>query len=348
MKKFIIKTLFYFIPFLCVYGGYKFVRHNISGDIGTLGQIPFGKSYNENLKQNYLTEKMVKDILVVSYEKFYPSKKTKIFTFGDSFSQQGFFGYQNYLAHILGDSITNIERRKGYNQIAIAVSLLNSGIIDETNCQVIVLQFVDRHTIDWLKNIDFEMLYKFPQSSENQINKNTNNDSELHSLTSWIRLQFGYDNPIFRHDLKHDCFSHKYFSRKLFRYIDDFNFQRTKPEDIEKAKENLILLNKKFSEKGIKMIFLIASDKYDVYRPFMSDNSLPVDTTTDGLSNLPDVCVINAKPILQEMVRNGEKDVYMVNDTHWSYKASEAVAEEIARKIELLWTHYYYPRLSDL
>ncbi len=103
-----------------------------------------------------------------------------------------------------------------------------------------------------------------------------------------------------------------------------------------KSLRNLILLNNKLLEKGIKMIFLIAADKYDVYRPFTADNSLPIDTTTDEFSNLPNICVINTKPILIEMVRNGEKDIYMVNDTHWSYKASEAVAEEIARKIELL------------
>jgi hypothetical protein len=180
------------------------------------------------------------------------------------------------------------------------------------------------------------MLYKLPQTNEKQINKKVNKDSELYNLCSWIRLQFDYGNPIFKHDLKQDCFSHSRYSQTLFRYIDDFNFKQTKPEDIEKAKENLILLNKKFAEKGIKMIFLIASDKYDVYRPFMTDNSLPIDTTTNGLSNLSDVCIINTKPMLQEMVRNGEKDVYMVNDTHWSYKASQKVAQKLAYTIDFL------------
>lgn len=310
------------------------MSHNISGDIGALGKIPFGKDYNENLRQNYLTDNLVENALVVFFEKFRLSKTSKIITIGDSFSQQDIYGYQNYLAHILNDTIINIKRRDGYNQIETAVSLLNSEIIDGSNCQVIILEFVDRHTIDWLKKVNFEILYELPQNKKSQTGKNINNDSELYNLTSWIRLQLGYKNPIFRHNLKHDCFSHNYFSRKLFRYIDDFNFKRTKSEEIEKAKENLILLNKKFSEKGIKMIFLIAADKYDVYRPFMTDNSLPIDTTTDELSNLPDVCVINTKPILQEMVRNGEKDVYMVNDTHWSYKASEAVAEKLAHTID--------------
>ena len=345
MKKFIIKILFYFIPFICIYGGYKFVCNNLSGDLGHIGQIPFGHHYNEYLQQNYLTDYLVKDMPVAYYEKVYTSKNLKLVTIGDSFSQQGVIGYQNYLAHILNDSIININ--KDNVNLQTAVSLLNSGLIDSSNCPILILEQVDRHLITGLCGIDFEMLYELPQNTENQQNESTNNkenkrnksankDAELYNLTSWIRLQCGYDNPVYKHNLKQDYFTHKFFSRKLYRYLNDFIFRYTKTEDIEKAKENLILLNQKFSEKGIKMIFMIASDKYDVYRPFMTDNSLPTDTTTDGLSNLPDVCVINTKWMLQEMVRNGEKDVYMVNDTHWSYKASKVVAEKLAKEIDLL------------
>jgi len=335
MKRFIIKTLFYFIPFICILGYYKFIiRPNISGDIGALGQISFSKSYNEYLEQNYLTDNLAKDTLIVSYEKFYPSKTPKIFTIGSSFSQKKIYGYQNYLAHILNDSIINIERN-GSN-FETTISLLNSGFIDSSNCKLFILEQVDRGLIWSLDKIDFKMQYKLPQKNENQTEKDTNEDSELYGFASWIRLRLGYDNPISNYDLKQDCFTHNHFSHKLFCYHEDIYFDQTKPADIEKAKENLILLNNKFAEKGIKLIFLIAADKYDVYRPFMTNESLPIDTTTDGLSNLSNIHIINTKPILQEMVRNGEKDVYMVNDTHWSYKASEAVAEKIADEINAL------------
>jgi hypothetical protein len=66
----------------------------------------------------------------------------------------------------------------------------------------------------------------------------------------------------------------------------------------------------------------------------MTDHALPVDTTTDGLSKIPNVCVIDTKPLFQEMIRNGEKDVYMLHDSHWSYKGSEAVARELLRHIQ--------------
>ncbi len=334
MKRFIIKTLFYFIPFCCVYGGYKIFQPNISGDIGNLGQIAFGKEYVLYLKKNYLSDNLTVNKLIVSQKDLQNANRSKILTIGDSFSQQGIFGYQNYLAHSLADSIINITRN-GTN-LETAISLLNSGMINSANCRILILEQVDRGLIGNLCNINFEIQYKLPENIKEQNNEDINKDSELYNLCSWIRLQFGYDNPIFKHNLKQNYFSHNRYSHILFRYIDDFNFKNTKSVDIEKAKENLILLNKKFSEKGIKLIFLIAADKYDVYRPFITDNSLPIDTTTDGLSNLPDVCVINTKPLLQEMVRCGEKDVYMVNDTHWSYKASEAAARKLAYTIDSL------------
>ena len=332
MKKFIIKILFYFIPFLLCLGGYEMIGLHTSGDIGILGQIPFGEKYVNNLQQNYLQNNLTIETLATSYEKLQIANVSKIFTIGDSFSQQKVFGYQNYLAHLLHENIINIKRN-GSN-LETAISLLNSGIIDSTTCQIIIIENGDRSVIEGLNKIDFEMQYKLPPEKEDQGKKNTNKNSKLYNLCSCIRLHLGHDNPIFKCNLKQACFTHHYFSQKLFYYKDDMNFLNTSQTDIEIAKENLILLNKKFSEKGIKLIFLIAADKYDVYRPFMTDDSLPIDTTTNELSNIPDVCVINTKTMFQDMVKNGEKDVYMVNDTHWSYKASEAVAEKLIYVID--------------
>jgi len=334
MRKFIIKSLFYFVPFFCVYGVYRIVDMNTTGDIGRLGKIFFEKNYFQYLEKNYLTDNLTIDTLIISYEKLQIDNASKVCTIGDSFSGQRIFGYQNYLAHLLGFKITNILR-KDDNPLNTAIALLNSNIIDNSNCSILILSSADRMVIYRLTDIDFEMLYKKPlKIDDNQNKKNT--DNSLNDLFSFIRLKFDYDNPIFKHSLKQECFTHSRFSKILFNYKSDMYFLNTSKIDIAKAKENLILLNKKFSEKGIKLIFLIAADKYDVYRPFMEDNSLPIDTITDSLSNIPDVVVINTKPMLQEMVQNGEKDVYMVNDTHWSYKASEAVARELAHAIDSL------------
>ncbi len=339
MKKFIIKTLFYLIPFFSVYGYYCIaIKPNVSGDIGILGQIPFGKNYNKNLKKNYLTENRVIDTFAVPAAKSPSQKPLQILIFGDSFSQQGLFGYQNYLAHLLGDTIVNVKTDfTKLRHIQTAVSLLKSGMLDSTICRMILIQQVDRSAITVLKHINFEKPYKAPENLS-QMEEN-HKSGDLYNLFSWIRLQFNYKNPIAKHDLRQESFTHNRLSHRLFYYHQDLSFEKITFADMEKAKENLIRLNEKFSEKGIQMIFLLASDKYDVYRPFITDDSSPTDTTTALLSNIPGVFVFDTKELLQGMVQKGEKDVYMINDTHWSYKASKAIAEKLAGVIDSLENH---------
>ena len=335
MRKFIIKISFYFVPFICCVGIYLIIQSYITGGVGELGQIPFGKEYDKRLEQNYLTENYIQDTLINTIHHLIFNNKSTILTIGDSYSQSGErnFRYNNYLSYLFHYSVVNIEREENtHDPVQDAISLLNSGIIDSTTCKVVIVETADRHAIWRLSAIDFEHNYSSFKKKESQKKKTTM--PTLLQLCSFIRLQFGYDNPIQKCPLIKECFNH-FWGNTAFCYKNDLNLLND-TQKIEKAKQNLTLLNKRFSEKGIKLIFLICADTYDVYRPFMKDETLPVDTTTDGLDKLPEVCVINSKYILQKMVQNGEKDVYRINDTHWSYKASEVVAKKIAHDIDSL------------
>jgi hypothetical protein len=227
------------------------------------------------------------------------------------------------LARLLNGKIVNIQPEIAYFSLSYPVSLLNSEIIDSSFCKIMIVENVDRYLIHRLGDIDFERLYS-PVEKEKAASEIT----ELFNICSWMRLQMDYDNPVKEYDLKISSFTHQW-SDKLFYYQEDLDFLKTKKDNIPQAKENLRLLNKKFASKGIKLILLIAADKYDVYRPFAADDALPIDHTTEELSKMPDVCVIDTKPMLQSMVRQGIKDVYLINDTHWSYKASNAIAQKL-------------------
>jgi hypothetical protein len=323
MKKIIIKAAFYLIVFYSTYSIYCISQNNISGDLGKLGGISFGKTYDKTLSENHLSNNLVKNIPFHDISNLVDKTHPAIFTFGDSFSQLQNAGYQNYLAHLWNGEIVNIQSNAD-SLLYHLISLLNSEIIDSSFCKIMIVESVDRDLIARLSNINFEYLY-LPTVQEKPFNEIT---TELFKLCSWIRLQMNYDNPVKKYNLKKSPFTHKW-ANKLFYYKEDLNFFKIKKEDIDKAEENLLLLNKKFSAKGIKLIFLIAADKYDVYRPFASDNSLPTDHTTEKLPKIPCVCIIDSKPILQSMVQQGIKDVYRINDTHWSYKASETIAQAI-------------------
>ena len=66
-----------------------------------------------------------------------------------------------------------------------------------------------------------------------------------------------------------------------------------------------------------------AVDKYNLYSPYITSNNYAKSMFFEYLDTLPkDYIFINSKKILSEQLEKGEKDIFYVDDTHWSYKAS--------------------------
>ena len=80
---------------------------------------------------------------------------------------------------------------------------------------------------------------------------------------------------------------------------------------------------------------MIAVDKYDLYQKHIVDNPFPVKTVNEDLERIlgANKALFLAKPYLQPLVDQGEKDVFLFNDTHWTYKASQVIAEALYDRI---------------
>ena len=79
-------------------------------------------------------------------------------------------------------------------------------------------------------------------------------------------------------------------------------------------------------------MYLIVGDKYDVYEPFIIDKH-PHNPTLDNCPEEP--WVINTKPMLQENARKGVKDIFRINDTHWSPIGAKLVADYLKIKYDI-------------
>ncbi len=332
MKKFSIRFIAILIPlYLVVYFYMIKIEPNLSGDMGNTGQIPFGSEYNENLKRNYLKQTNTYEFTTFSAE-----KKYKTVTIGDSFSQQAVFGYQNYLSvlvksDILSYSPTDIM----YPPEQTAIKLLNSGCFSSIETKIVVVESVGRSFVERLKNLDFNLKFDLTsKASQNTKIKPPKTITLLEKTCSWLRLSIDFQSSIKKGDLNAVYFNHQKYGNKLFFYADDLKFSSLSKNDIQTAKSNLIKLQKLFEAKGIKFIYIIAADKYDVYQSFIVNNKYPENKLLENFDSIP--FVLNSKKILLPMVQNGVKDVYMINDSHWSYKASEAVAKELHRRIKLM------------
>ena len=85
---------------------------------------------------------------------------------------------------------------------------------------------------------------------------------------------------------------------------------------------------------GIHLYFLVAADKYDIYQPYIVDNTYSKSFVLDSLAamcNSPQF--INSKDTLSAMACNGVCDIYSCGDTHWSAIGAEAVAKMVAERI---------------
>ena len=332
MRKFIIRFFAVLGPIYLVSLFYAFyIRPNLTGDLGRLGQIPFGKEYERNLQKKYLPT------LRVDNFSGNESSHYNVVTIGDSFSQQGISGYQNYLASLENNNVLNIERcSKDISPEQFAVDLLNSAFFTKLNPRVVIVQSIERHFIFRLRDLNFK--------SNNQDNKqsitNTGQPTEakprtfLESMTSWIRLSCDYQDPVKEVTLKCDFFNSRDKSNKLYFYADDLLFPNISKSDIDKAKFNLVRLKDVFKSLHIQLIYVVAADKYDIYQSYIVDNKFPENISLNYFADFEsDPFYLNTKKILLPLIQNKIEDVYLLNDSHWSYKGSKVVANELESRI---------------
>lgn len=142
------------------------------------------------------------------------------------------------------------------------------------------------------------------------------------------------DNPVIHVPLKKDLFSCKGAENDLYFYFEDI--QPVEKEKYRIAKQNLESLIAFTKQKGKNFLFMVPSDKFDLYKDFTKKNKYkkikcPLDYYREFNSNDR---FLNCKELLYPHVKNGEKDIYRCHDTHWSPIAARYVAEEIKRKID--------------
>ncbi len=329
MKKFCIKFIILFILIDGFIAIYKYViTPNLSGNMGTLGQITFGKKYP--------VEKSASPI-IFDIEKRPAEIKYPIVTIGDSFSQYGKFGYSHYAGKKLAYSISNIKHEGILPEQAFVKMVKHNEIPQQS---IVIIESVERSIVSRLNNLDFNdtsmvVFTKYMWGKKSR--------SYLDDAISFIQKRLGIKQPIHKYSTNVNLFSHDTRKNELYIYDSpwdgdgEFRFINTPLDDIKNAYVNLSKLHHFAEEHQIRMIYLVAADKYDVYEPFILEEHIPNPT----LDSIPDEeWIVNSKTILQNAAYAGTKDIYYINDTHWSPVGSKIVGEEVAARIEKLYLNH--------
>jgi hypothetical protein len=130
--------------------------------------------------------------------------------------------------------------------------------------------------------------------------------------------------------MKKDFFTTKDSNTLLFHKEDVQNIGLSNKETIKVLNNNFNKLAYKLKAKGIKLYFMPAVDKYNLYEPYIKENIYPKSQFFELLRELPkEYELIDTKAILSNELKKGVKNLYYPDDTHWSYKASSMIFKKV-------------------
>ncbi len=331
MKRIMIKFYALMAIILGVIGYYAwFVQPELYGDMGRIGQIPFGLEYEQRIKAPY--ESM--DLRVHTIHQSEPINDSVI-TIGDSFSQCGKYGYSQFVAKALDCHITNISMEDDCKPEQLFVQLVNRGRIRPKS--IVIVESVERSMINRLCNLNFDdnTLIEKKEVANDALAQKSN---LLDGVMVWLRTSIGLKQTIHTFNTNRDLFTHKCRQNKLYIYdskwdgTGDLRYAKSKMTGVDAGCENLQLLYQFAVEHDIRLVYLVAADKYDVYEPFIVAKH-EKNPTLDSLPN--EEWIVNSKVILQDKAYEGEQDLYFINDTHWSPIGSQIIGEEIAKRVQI-------------
>ena len=337
MKKFLIKLSYTLLPvFLLLFGLTAYVSLSVlprtTGDLGNLALIPFdcpddsSDEMKELLFMNIRQSNSLKDV------------RADVLTIGDSFSRMGRLGYQNYLA-AQGVSVVNCARELYENPFQYAYNILDRELIDSMHISVLIVQVGERDLVSRSEEFDVnkvDMKELTPATSSSNGDGNPNAWSLLRARDFLMyRLQW---SPVYKVTLDKDYFNNKE-PRSLYFYCADItngvNIGETSREIIHQVYQ---ILTRKAEERGIALLLMFPVDKYDMYQDHIVDNPYPrktyVEDAHEIFGDTPHVLL--CKYLLTPLIENGEKDVFLFDDSHWSIKASEIVGKELSQRVKLL------------
>jgi hypothetical protein len=108
------------------------------------------------------------------------------------------------------------------------------------------------------------------------------------------------------------------------------NIELSNHESITKLNGNLNMADRLLRRHNARLYFMPAVDKYNSYSKYLIDNRYPASRFFEELRQLPKTYYfVDSKSILVRELDKGAVDVFYGDDTHWSWKGSEIIANSI-------------------
>lgn len=329
MKRFLLKSLLYSIPIIIPIVLFTiFINPHLHGDIGPLGYITFADEYAVTKTVNNKVHNCE-----YNYAMF---NAGDILTIGDSFSQtnERDISYNYFLAEYWNNRVFNLSQDRWANPFDRFIYMSKTNNIPK----IVVVESVERYLIERLNNLQLnltpaEMIQRKLIDTITIKESSKKRKSILEKTQEWtkrnLRLK-GYENPILHVKLSKPLFSCHDKEYDLYFLRDDIKNLNLSEQLLDSAIVKLDSLFQYAASINIDLYILVAADKYDVYQDFIINNNYQNQCILDNIRkkyNHPHLII--SKDTLYHMVKDGVKDVYWSNNTHWSPMGAEAVARQV-------------------
>jgi len=78
---------------------------------------------------------------------------------------------------------------------------------------------------------------------------------------------------------------------------------------------------------------MVAAGSYDLYQNYIINNPFPQDTTLQYFDGVDTNWFLNTNRLIKPHIARGEKDMTLVNDSHWSLKSAKIAGEKLGEMI---------------
>ena len=340
MKKFLYTTALFLAPFLFLVASTFFYSKD-KGDLLRVGFLKADKPYREIFQSEFNRPVYYDTLSRVNTQK---KSSYTVLIFGDSFSAQGCFSYQNYLAQSDSISVLYCDINKYGNSIETLYGALNDKLFDSIDVRYVVLESVERdfakRGYELNKQTKLSTLPK-PVTHSGKINYNTSfPPPELVKFPLFSLLYHFSDNAflseVYQVKINRPLFSGSRESTLLFSNLDLKNIDRyNNLKAVTNLNKVLNIVSKKLQEKSIKLIVLPSPDKYDLYYEYITNKANYTKPLFFDLMKQMDknYGYIDSKKILSQVLKT-KKDIYFFDDTHWSPWGSQLIAKELSNIIQ--------------
>lgn len=342
MKKFIFKTTLFLSPFIVLQLVALFLYNTQNGDLVRVGQM-FERfpSYRENLNNEIANQthfEVIDDINV-------KGKTIKYFLVGDSFTNDK-NGYKNFLGYLSDGQVSslNINLLINDNPFQTLYSLTKTDFFKNNKIEFVIVESVERYlayrgnNVD--KNLEFSKTKIELPISESRTDYHfqlTDKEFPNKSIFTLPYNTFRYFNraedfgQVYRFDSSEKMFSVD--KNEVFCYFEDVDLipDLNWPNNIQNLKNALNELQIELEKQNVKLVFLPAPNKFTAYYDqIVAKTPIEKSVILEEIENTPKKYIyVNPIKSINEFIKNGKKDFYFYDDTHWGFSGSKAVAEQI-------------------